>query len=249
MAPTRRSVALSAALALSGSYALSACGEVALTAGDASVGDVARAELGSNVARWHLHRAGDAERADAFLLPWPNDLSRDAMGRVDLDAFPHEGVHTLVRQYLQSFNGRLDGFSLQAATYFRFSGPIAPGSLPQGAAASLDAASSVQLVDIDPASPERGRRLPLQWYFREQETRYWPAHTLAVAPAFGHPLRPRTRYAIVVTTDLRGPNGARFVRDADLERVLSGGAEADAVTAAARALYLPAVEAVASAGV
>lgn len=246
---SRRSVALSAALALSGSYALSACGEVATAASDASVGDGAAAELGSNVARWHLHRPGDTERTDAFLLPWPNDLARDARGRVDLDAFPHESVHTLVRQYLQSFNGRLDGFSLQAATYFRFSGPVAPGSLPQSAAASLDAASSVQLVDVDPASPERGQRLPLQWYFREQETRYWPAFTLAVAPAFGHPLRPRTRYAIVVTTDLRGPNGARFVRDQDLDLVLSPRGSTDAAASAARALYLPAVEAVAAAGV
>jgi hypothetical protein len=32
------------------------------------------------VAHWHLHRDNDGERTDAFLLPWPNDLARDADG-------------------------------------------------------------------------------------------------------------------------------------------------------------------------
>jgi hypothetical protein len=201
------------------------------------------------VARWHLHRENDSERADAFLLPWPNDLARDASGRVDLDAFPREGVHTLVRQYLQTFQRRLDGFSLQAAVYFRFSGRLDPASLPTRGERSLDPGASVQLIDIDPASPDRGRRVPVQWYFREQATRYWPEHTLAVAPTFGFPLRPRTRYALVVTTDLRTADGAALRRDRDLDAVLSEGAAGDAATTAARAIYLPAAQALATMGV
>lgn len=229
---------------------LSACGEISVAGGaDGGAGGRASTELGSNVARWHLHRSGEVERTDEFLLPWPNDLARDAQGRVDLDAFPHEGVHTLVRQYLRTFDRRLGGFSLQAAVYFRFTGGVAPSSLPQRGAQSLEAGSTLQLIDIDPASPDRGRRVPVQWYFREHATRYWPAHTLAVAPTFGHPLRSRTRYALAVTTDLRGPGGSRFVRDADLDAVLSGRSDVDAVTTAARALYLPAVEALGAAGV
>ena len=59
----------------------------------------------------------------------------------------------------------------------------------------------MQLIDVDPMSPERGRRVPLQFYFREVGTRYWPSYTLAVAPEWGFPLRGRTRYALAGTTD------------------------------------------------
>lgn len=231
---------------------LSACGALPVAstpAVDAGPGDVVTPSGARLTALWQLHREGDLRRADSFALPWPNDLARDRDGRLDLNAFPHEGVHTLVRQYLQTFQGRLDGYSLQAAVYQRFSGGIDLATLPATAGRSLDPASTLQLIDIDPASPERGRRRPVQWYFRAAPTRYWPENTLAVAPTFGFPLRPRTRYALVLTTDLRGAMGQPIERDLDLQRVLGGEGATDATTAAARAIYLPAAQALASFGV
>lgn len=231
-----------------------ACGEIRVDASGAgavvdagSSADASPSAAASNVALWRLPRGG--ARTDEFALPWPTDIARDAQGRVDLEWFPHDGVHTLIRQYISSFTGRLDGYSLQPTVYLRFGGPLDPATLPESAARSRDGASALQLVDIDPASPDRGRRVPLQWYFREEPTRYWYANTLAVAPVFGFPLRPRTRYALIATTDLRGRNGARLVRDADLDVVLGDGGDVDAVAGRARAIYRPAAEALASMGV
>lgn len=235
------------------SLLVTACGEIRLDAtglaaqsdGGAPV-DGAAESPASNVALWRLPRA---EPVDPFALPWPTDLDRDADGRLALRGFPSDGVHTLVRQYLTNFRGRLDGYSLQPAIYLRFGGALDPTSFPGSAAQSRDPGSALQLVDIDPASPERGRRVPLQWYFREEATRYWPPNTLAVAPVFGFALRPRTRYALVATTDLRGRNGARLVRDPDLDVVLGDGGDVDAVAGRARMIYRPAAESLASMGV
>lgn len=197
------------------------------------------------VARFRLPRDGGG-RVDEFALPWPSDLARDARGRIDLTFFPQEGAHTLVRQYLSAFRGRLDGFSLQPTVYLRFAAPLDRASLPTPAR-SVDAASTLQLLDVDPTSAERGRRVPVQWFFRETATRYWHPNTLAVAPVFGFPLRPRTRYALVATTDLRGVGNTPVVRDADLEALL--GTAGDEAVRRAREVYRPALEILAAQGV
>jgi hypothetical protein len=135
-----------------------------------------------------------------------------------------------------------------APSTFASAWPSTPRRCPGSARATLSAESPLQLVDVDPASPQRGERVPLQWYVRDSATRYWAAHTLAVAPVHGYPLRPATRYALVATTALRGAGAVALSRDADLDAVLaeSGGDEA---VGAARRLYAPAVTALEAAGV
>ncbi len=255
------------------SLVLAACGEAPLSATDAAITAVdASTDLGQGsdvatgpevlpgdtpepavdapaprpIAQWHIPRPGAP--VQAFELPWPNDLGRDAMGRVSFALFPQEGVHPLVRTYLTRFEGRLDGFSPSGAVYLRFGMSLDATSLPPNARATLTAESPLQLLDVDPASPHRGERVPLQWYLRDRPTRYWPWHTLAVAPVHGYPLRPATRYALVATTALRGAGGAPLTRDVDLEAVLaeSGG---DSTVGAARDRYAPAVTALEAAGV
>jgi hypothetical protein len=254
------------------SLLLAACGETPLGAGDAAAAADAVTDLGvrgedtgtpivapadvptpgedvpapTPLALWRLPRGTGAP--EAFQVPWPNDLSRDAMGRVRFDLFPQQGVHALVRTYLTRFEGRLDGFSPNGAVYLRFGMALDATTLPGSARATLSAESPLQLVDVDPASPQRGERVPLQWYVRDSATRYWAAHTLAVAPVHGYPLRPATRYALVATTALRGAGAVALSRDADLDAVLaeSGGDEA---VGAARRLYAPAVTALEAAGV
>jgi len=198
------------------------------------------------LALWHIPRTGAP--VESFSLPWPNDLARDAMGRVSFALFPQQGVHSLVRTYLTRFEGRLQGFSPSGAVYFRFGMPLDATTLPGNARATLSAESPLQLVDIDPMSPQRGERVPLQWYVRDTATRYWADNTLAVAPVYGYPLRPSTRYALVATDALRGTGGQRLQRDTDLEAVLSPSGGDDAVTAA-RVLYAPALTELEAAGV
>ncbi len=201
------------------------------------------------VARWVLPRPSDGELHEPFALPWPNDLARDAEGKLDLTFFPSEGAHPLVAQYLRTFNHRLAGFSPTAAVYFTFGMDLDPSSLPADAASTRRAESPLQLIDVDPRSPDRGARIPLQWYFRPTATRYWPAHSLAVAPVFGFPMRPATRYALVVTNTIRGVGGVSLQRDVDLQRMLADDSTTDAAIRAAREVYAPALGELERAGV
>ena len=89
--------------------------------------------------------------------------------------------------------------STAAAACLRFDGPLDPQSLPADPPASLATDSSVQIIDIDPLSPEHGKRHLAQLHWQADEAVYWPSNTLAVLPMLGRPLRPKTRYAVVVT--------------------------------------------------
>ncbi|MBI5511394.1 MAG: hypothetical protein HY903_21760 [Deltaproteobacteria bacterium] len=198
---------------------------------------------GEPVALWRLPR----ELRQDFSLPWPNDLLREASGRVDLEVLPNENDNTIVRQYVRQFDGRLEGFSTVGAVYLRFGRDLDPATLPSPER-SRSPEASVQLVDVDPASRDRGQRVPIQWHFRVSPTAYWPARTLAVAPVFGFPLRPSTRYALVVTREARATGGVSLRRDEDLERVL-GADGSDPLLDRARTLYAPALAELARAGV
>jgi len=204
----------------------------------------------SRVASWALPRAGvTGEQRTGFLLPWPNDVARTASGKVDLTFLPGAGGTTLIAEYVRQFNDRLEGFSTVGAAYFRFGAVLDPMSLPMTPEDSRRMTSSVQLVDVDSMSPERGRRTPVQWNFRVDPTRWWHTNTLAVMPATGFPLRPATRYALVVTTDARGDGGTTLTRDADLEAVLAEAPSNDPAVTAARALYAPALTELAGVGI
>jgi hypothetical protein len=265
----------SAAVTAACTLLLAACGDVAPTALDASPrddvakGDAApeaavdalvddkpppappteRVPVAPGVASWALPRAATtAEQRAGFLLPWPNDLARTPAGRVDLTFVPGAGGTTLIAEYVRQFNDRLEGFSPVGAAYFRFGAALDPMSLPMTPEDSRRMSSSVQLVDVDPMSPERGRRIPVQWTFRIEPTRWWRTHTLAVMPATGFPLRPATRYALVVTTDARGDGGRPLTRDADLDAVLAAAPSADPAVTAARTVYTPALTELAGVG-
>jgi predicted esterase len=204
----------------------------------------------SGVASWVLPR-GDVtgDRRRAFLLPWPNDLARTPSGKVDLTVLPGADGTTLLAEYVRRFNDRLEGFSTVGAVYFRFGAVLDPTTLPRNPEASRRMASSLQLVDVDPRSPERGRRVPVQWSFRAEPTRWWRSNTLAVMPATGFPLRPATRYALVVTRDVRGEGGAALTRDGDLDAVLGTDPIGDPVILAARERYAPVLTELARVGI
>jgi hypothetical protein len=206
--------------------------------------------VADGVASWLLPRPDlTGDRRTAFLMPWPSDLARTAGAKADLTFLPGAGGTSILAQYVTLFTDRLDGFSPVGAAYFRFGGTIDPATLPGNADASRRGDASVQLIDVDPMSPDHGRRIPIQWYFRPTPTRYWHANTLAVAPATGFPMRPHTRYALVVTDAVRAAGGARFTRDRDLDAVLSTEASNDPVIAAAKAAFNPALDELAGVGV
>jgi hypothetical protein len=183
-----------------------------------------------------------------FDHPFPSDLRRDAAGAVVFKGFPNPSTLPLLAQYVTASAGLLKGFSTAAAACVRFDGPLDPATLPADPPASLGVNSAVQLVDVDPASPERGTRHLAQLHWQAAEAVYWPSNTLAVLPMLGRPLRPKTRYAVVVTSKVTTPSGERILPSSDLEEVLDLRPVTDR-TRAAHDLYAPAVRELGAAGI
>jgi hypothetical protein len=167
-----------------------------------------------------------------FDLPFPSDLRRTSEGTIDVAGFPNPRGNGFITRYLEAITERLDGFGTNGASYARFSRSVDPSTLPSTPEASIAADASVFLIDVDDRSPELGARHPVVLHYQDCETRYWPAHTVAVRPVYGIPLASARRYALVITDGVLPAGGGAFTRDADFEALVAGGGDA-AVTAAA----------------
>jgi hypothetical protein len=182
-----------------------------------------------------------------FDHPWPSDL-RLENGSPRLTGYYNPRALPIITTYLEAMKGQLDGFSPAAAGYLRFSGAIDPSSLPTTPRDGLDEGASVQLIDVDPDSPERWQRKLVSLEWREQEGVYYRPNTLAFMPSIGFPLRPHTRYALVVTDAVQAKSGGSIAQDATLAKVI-GVADADAATRAASATLAPAIGELENAGI
>lgn len=183
-----------------------------------------------------------------FDHPFPSDLRRDDTGHAVYEGFYDPFQSTLLRDYVAATRGLLSGFSPAAAMYMRFTADIDPSTLPADPGVSAQTGSSIQLVDVDPASPDRGKRRPIEIAFRAPKGVYIPADTLSVLPLPGMPLRPKTRYALVATNALKTTDQRSFAPAPDLAEVL-GKSAATAKTEKVRALYTPAIDELAAAGI
>jgi hypothetical protein len=182
-----------------------------------------------------------------FDLPWPTDLRLTATGTPDLTGFPNPRFVDLLDQYIQAIEESQVGYSTNGATYFRFSRSVDPTSLPSDPAATRLPSASVFLMDVDPASPERGTLHPCVVEYEDRLTLFWPGETVAIRPVHGFPLAPNRTYAAVVTSGVTPAAGGTYARDADFAALLGTGGDADVV--AARALYQPALDTLATEGV
>jgi len=141
-----------------------------------------------------------------FDHPWPSD-ARTVDGSPVFTGFYNPADNALLEEYLGVVDGLLDGFSPVGAGYFRFEVALDPGSLPGDPAQTLEPTASLQVIDVDPDSPDRGSRIPVLVSFRGPVGLYYPPNTLRWLPAPGFPLRPDTRYVAVVTDGVRGMDG------------------------------------------
>ncbi|CAN5759311.1 hypothetical protein BH09MYX1_BH09MYX1_34560 [soil metagenome] len=191
-----------------------------------------------------------SELSEATFLdhPFPSDLRRESDGTVRFEGFYNPTANVLVEDYIASGKKLLTGFSPVAAIYVRFDGDIDPSNFPVDPPASIAPTSVLQIVDVDPASPDVGKRMQLSWFLRAKEGLFWMKDTLAVAPAQGQPLATHRKYALVVTRGVKAANGLAVEPSKDLAEVL-GQTAATARTAATRTIYDPAVAALATAGI
>jgi pimeloyl-ACP methyl ester carboxylesterase len=104
----------------------------------------------------------------------------------------------------------LDGFGLRPTVEFFVQGAIDDSTIPATSSALSDA---VMVLDVDPQTAEEGAPLPFDW-------KYDPDRNVIVgAPAFGVQLREGTRYAAVLTTDVKGADGAPVFGAFELARL------------------------------
>lgn len=171
-----------------------------------------------------------------FELPWPNDLRRNEDGTLDLTEFPSDTV--MVTDYLAIFDGSIPGYSTQGGVYFRFTGPVDPGSLPETPADSVKSTSSVFLVDVDKTSPGYGKRVPVEVSF-SAERKSVGSNALVLLPFRGFVLRPKTTYAAVVTRRLEGTDGKPVARGEQISAVLSPDEPSDPLEKRAWEIYEP----------
>jgi len=181
------------------------------------------------VARFHL------VPVDFFAQPWPSDLRTTGDGRIDLTGFP-EG-ELLIQNLVDAAAQECAGFSVGGAVYFTFSAEVDPASLPADGLQTLDATSSVYLVNVDPASFAYGERVPLWINSAAQASRYIAANWVGLLPYPGHPLVPSTTYAAIVTTGLRTMDGEPFGADDDFAALM--GDDDRPEVAQARAVFQP----------
>jgi hypothetical protein len=185
--------------------------------------------------------------AGGFLdTPWPTELRRLPGGRLDLRAFPGRGT-AVFGPYVEAAERDVEGFPLSPTVYFRFTGAAPAPRLPAEPRALAAAKAPVFLVDVDPASPERGRFVPLEHRWYDTELAFVPARTLAVKPVPGVVLRPATLYAAVVRRELGG--GADLGTPMDLEIVKWTRPRADPREERARTLHEGALDQLAAIGV
>jgi hypothetical protein len=197
---------------------------------------------------WVVPASLDALSGTSFYdHPWPSDLRRDDNGYIVTAGFYNPFNTSLLANYIQASAGLLKGFSPSASAYLRFSGDIDPTSLPADPPSSATATSGIQLVDVDPSSPEHGQRKLVETFWQQPDGVYWIKDTLAVQPALGYPLRPSTRYALVVTSAVRAADGSAIRPSADLSEVL-GLAPTEPRVQPAHDLYAPAVADLAALG-
>lgn len=159
--------------------------------------------------------------ADFYALPFPNDLWRTPGGTLDLSRFP---TNSLLVDTYRAAAEELDGFGLNQAVFARFGGELDPASLPSPAA-SMDERASVYLVDVDPDSPDRGRRVPAHVRFRPAATPTIGPNHLAVRPFPGFGLAEGTTYAVVVTDRVRAAGGGDLLAPAAFRAVLDRGGD------------------------
>lgn len=155
----------------------------------------------------HFMLSRDGADPDFFATPWPSELRRRD-GRPDLAGFPGRD-HFALRGIVAEVEAEIRGFSVSPVIFLK---------TEEVEAATWEraiASEAVRLVDVDPVSPERGRRHRLRFRFHDHDTRYVPEGLLALRPEL--PLAEDRLYALVVDREL--PGHGKLATTRDFERV------------------------------
>lgn len=174
---------------------------------------------GGASARARVHFSQTA--SNFWRMPWPSDLRREADGSFDWQAWPDVADAPWVQMWFDALTRRKDAWGVNSAIVVPVSGRVDATSLPVDGQASLNDDASVFLLDVDPASPERGQRLPVSVSYRAPAELYASEHLIVAVPHYGFVRRANTTYALVVTRDVLDSHGRSLVGSDEFARALA----------------------------
>ena len=153
---------------------------------------------------------------------FPSDLRRNPDNSIDLNSFP-QPLNATVRNYVRWAEQNQLGFAPNTPLYMRFEGHVASSylSLSDNPADYASTSAAIQLVDIDPASHERGKRFPVRVSYREEGDEYRPDGLLQVLNA-GRPLQENTKYGLFVTRQIAPDHADNLIPNPVLTALLEG---------------------------
>lgn len=160
--------------------------------------------------------------AGFFDAPFPIETRRRADGTIDFSDFPNPGDNPILGDYLVAAEAARSGFSRHGAVFFPLDGAIDPATLPATLDDSLDPEASVFLLDIDPASMDRGQRIPIQVGFYGPAGVLRPANFLALLPYPGEVLGADRLYAAVIRSSVHDEEGRPLAAPAGIVDLLEG---------------------------
>ncbi len=180
-------------------------------------------------------------------IPFPNDLyisgatySATAPNAIAPATDPNLAQRPALNDMLIPMMNQIHGFGTSSAILFSLSGEIDMSTLPRTVQASVQPTASAFIIDIDQGSPDYGNMTPAVFVFTATSyngTDY--LNTLGIVPAYGYPLEQGTRYAVVITTKVKGLNHGALSADADFTAIKTSSTLPDPELEKARELYAP----------
>ncbi len=158
---------------------------------------------------------------DFWSAPFPSEDLRNADGSIAIQGFPNPTSRGIVQDAINMIAATARGFSTTGGAFFQVNGPLDPTQLPD-LAGSLDPASSVALIDVDPQSPALGKFIPVEVTFTPSDFPYGPLNLLSLLPLQGRPLQPHTTYAAVVRSSLVDATGIPLIPSPVMSQLAAG---------------------------
>ncbi len=184
--------------------------------------------------KMNLAEANQKKGSHFYDNGFPTNLRRQADGSINITDFPRQR-HLLTAELVAAIPLHTQGYHTVSTVYLPFTGPLPNGLIGREPLFYAEPGSAIQVVDIDPTSPEYGRRFPLTVSMTESQGAYRPKHLLQIQPVLGVNLRPNTTYAAIV---LNSPqtDGEGLIQNEQLRAVL---ADDDSINSEAREVYRP----------
>ncbi|HVL00881.1 MAG TPA: hypothetical protein VM553_13760, partial [Dongiaceae bacterium] len=151
---------------------------------------------------------------------FPTDLRNDN-GHIRVGDFPRP-LHLFTLTYKNQIANSNFGYSPAMPLYMQFGSSFQTSAALTSLSATdfASAQSPVQVIDIDPETPDYGQRFPLQISVTHAADTYRPANLLQVRPV-GKPLRENTTYALITTKNFAA-NAGTTQPNRILQALLSG---------------------------